>query len=140
MKKDSTSYGAVRPTWDKNDCSVRALACAVNCPYEVASMLFSAFGRQVKKGTPQSISADLYQAKLFMEEVKGVEGWPLAAFTEVYGKGRFIVHKKSHAFAVIDGVVHDWERTTKVLTKIQRVWRVTEKTELKVTALKAAFA
>lgn len=114
MKKDTTAYGAVRPKWDTRDCTVRAFAVATGCSYEQASAIFSAAGRQLKKGTSVELSAKVHEEMFKMVRTNWV--MPLAAFLLLNPSGRFILHKKGHAFAVVDGVVHDWENTTKAKT------------------------
>ena len=136
MKKDTTSYGAERPAWDNNDCSVRALAVATGVPYAVASVAYSVLGRRLGKGTLVTLSERLHIEILGMVPVAAVEGMDLETFLHVVPKGRFVVHKPGHAFAVIDGVVHDWENTTRPGTRITRVWRVTEKALAKMEGLK----
>ena len=136
MKKDSTSYGADRPAWDKSDCSVRALACATNVPYTVASVTFSARGRSVKKGTSGVLSAQLYEEVLGMREIQVASGMRLDEFLSYAPTGRFLVHKTGHAFAIIEGVVHDWDNTSKESTRLTRVWKVTEKALAKMQAMK----
>lgn len=126
MKRDATSYGAERPVWDKKDCSVRALAVACGVPYEVASIAFTCQGRALKKGTTVEMSVKLHEEILGMRRVTMAEGMRLEAFLEVAKTGRFIVHKTGHAFAVVDGVVHDWEGTSRGSTTLRRVWRVTD--------------
>ena len=135
MKKDSTMYGAVRPSWDKDDCSIRALACATGVPYLVASATFSAFGRQVKKGTEAAISIRLHEEVLGMKRITLAEGIRLEAFLEVAKTGSYIVHKKGHSFAVIDGIVHDWDNTSRASTQLIRVWKVTDVARGKMQAM-----
>ena len=127
MKKDSTAYSAERPAWDTKDCSVRALAVACGVSYTVASVTFSAQGRRLKRGTDHELSVRLYEGILGMKRVELAEGLRLEAFLEIAVRGRFILHKKGHAFAVVEGVVHDWEgKTTRDNTTIVRCWKVTE--------------
>jgi len=127
VKKDSTAYSAERVVWDTKDCAVRALAVATGVPYTVASVTFSAQGRRIKRGTDQETSTKLYETVLGMRRVELAEGLRLGAFLEVARTGSFIVHKKGHAFAVVEGVVHDWEgKTTRDNTTIVRCWKVTE--------------
>lgn len=135
MRKDSTAYGAERAAWDKQDCSVRALAVATAVPYEVASMVFSVRGRRLKACTPTDLSRELYEQVLGMRAIEMAEGMTLSEFTQMVLAGRFIVHKRGHAFAVIDGVVHDWENTTNPSTRIERVWKVTEKAQAKMAVM-----
>lgn len=133
MKVDSTSYGAVRPAWDKKDCSVRALAVACKIPYDTASVLFAACGRSLKKGTSVELSRQIHEGKLKMEYVE--EEMSLHHFTLLYNVGSWIVHRKGHAFAVVDGVVHDWEGNPQLHTRVLRAWRVTAATKAQVTKL-----
>lgn len=135
MKRDSTAYGAVRPAWDKQDCSVRALAVATGSAYDVASMVFSARGRRIGKGTQVVLSQDLYENVLGMQPISAVEGMTLGEFVGLVGSGSFIVHKSGHAFAVVNGVVCDWEDTTSERTRIVKVWKVTAKAKEKMAAL-----
>ena len=140
MKKDTTAYGAERPAWDKQDCSVRALAVATGVPYAVASAVFSARGRKLKAGTPVTLSDDLFVNILGMRRVELAEGLRLEAFLEVAKTGRFTVHKKGHAFAVVDGVVHDWEGTSRGSTVLIRVYRVTEAARAKMAKMAELLA
>lgn len=135
MKKDTTAYSSARPTWDKSDCSVRALACATGVVYEVASMTFSAQGRRLKKGTDTDLSAKVYEDVLGMVRVRQVEGMDLETFTMVAQTGSYILHKKGHAFAVVNGVVNDWEGTTRHSTRIVSCWKVTEQARAKMARM-----
>ncbi len=128
MKKDSTGYAAIRPAWDTRDCSVRALAVSTGVGYETASAAFSAQGRVLKKGTPRTLSENFYENVLGMKRVTMAEGMRLEAFLMVARSGSFLVHKKGHAFAVVEGVVCDWEgtRTSHAGTMLEQVWKVTD--------------
>ena len=136
MKKDSTQYAAEQVAWDKDDCSVRALAVACSVPYAVASVALSVTGRRVKQGTGLDTTIKLHEEFLGMTRVRSAEGMDLETFCLVAPKGAYVVHKKGHAFAVIDGIVHDWESTTKPSTMVLRVWRVTERARGKMEMLK----
>jgi hypothetical protein len=93
----------------------------------------------MKKGTPVDLSHTVYVTWLRMEHIGDVRGWPVAAFIAAYPQGRFIVHRRGHAFAVVDGVLHDWKGGTKVGSKILDVWRVTEATQEKIERTKGLF-
>ena len=82
MKRDTTAYGADRPAWDKNDCSVRALAVATGVPYAVASVAYSALGRRLGKGTEFTLSARLCIEVLGMVRLTGLKGRILRRFFE----------------------------------------------------------
>lgn len=128
MKKDSAGYAAVQPAWDTQDCSVRALAVATGVNYETASATFSARGRRLGKATEAELSRRLYEDVLGMRRITLAEGLRLEAFLRVASSGSFIVHTKRHAFAVVEGVVCDWEgtRTSHGGTKLEQVWKVTD--------------
>lgn len=74
-----------------------------------------------------------------MERIVGIDGWPLAAFIAAYPTGSYVVHRRGHAFAVIDGVLRDWDSGTGPRSIIQAAWRVTEKTREKILRTKALF-
>jgi hypothetical protein len=131
MQKDSSSYGAVRPSWDKKDCSVRAVAVAIGATYEQASAIYAAAGRQTKKATPVSISITVCETWLRMIPRPGQ--MRLAEFVVLNGRGSFVVRKKGHMFAIIDGVVQDWEGgLTKPGTIVESAWEVTEETKARL--------
>ena len=138
MKVDSTSYGAIRPGWDKNDCSIRAMSCATGCSYEQASVLYSAAGRTLKKGTEVFITAQVCEQWLKMYEVSA--GMQLAMFIVMHPKGRFILHVRGHALALVDGVVHDWKDKTKPSANVVKAWRVTEDTLARLGKLAELFS
>ena len=135
MKKDTTTYGAKRPAWDKNDCAVRALAVACGVSYATASAVYSARGRRLKAGTEVTLSAELCEQILEMKRVTLAEGLRLEAFLEVAKTGSYMVRKAGHMFAVVEGVVHDWQSTTRENTKILGVWKVTEQARARMRAM-----
>ena len=135
MKKDTTAYAAPRPFEDKADCSIRALMSATGTSYEIASMTFSAQGRRMKKGTSVDVSIRVHEEVLGMKRITMAEGLRLEAFLKVAKTGRFIVHKHGHAFAVVNGVVHDWDNTSRANTTLVRVWKVTETAIVKLARM-----
>lgn len=139
MRKDSTSYAEVRPAYDTKDCSVRALAVAAGCTYEQASAVFSAAGRSLKKGTPVDVSRKVHETWLGMRAVEPMDF--VAAFIAANPRGRFILHTKKHAFAVIEGILHDWEFSrVKASSRVIRAWQVTDVTKAKIEKTKGLFA
>lgn len=139
MKRDSTAYAAPRPDYDKLDCSVRALMAASGQQYEHASAIFSAAGRSLKKGTSLEVSRKVYCGWLCMREMPEVRGWNLASFIAGHPKGRYILHKRGHAFAAIDGVLHDWEKGTGPRTEVVSAWEWTEASAVKMEKVKKIF-
>lgn len=125
IRIDSTAYSTVAngdfPT-ERRDCSVRALAIALGIPYREAHESFRIAGRRHGEGTPLVISAWVHK-RHGMETMRPFRP-TLAQFLRENPKGRFVVHRRGHAFAIIDGVVHDWERGTGARSRIQNAWRV----------------
>ncbi len=136
MKRDSTAYAASKPAYDKNDCSVRALAVALGVSYYAASAVFSAAGRGLTKGTSFETSAKVYEEWLGMVRIKEPEGWAIAEFIRLAPKGAFVLHRRGHAFAVVEGVLHDWaDGRTEEKSRIVNVWRVTEESRKKMARM-----
>jgi len=139
MQTNSNEYAATRVAWDKNDCSIRALACAAGCSYEQASAIYSAAGRILKKGTTLKNTRKVLETWFGMTRLSDVKGDTLAVFIALHPHGRYIVHKDGHAFAVIEGIVHDWDRDIKRQPVIIDAWQVTPITAKKLEALKDLF-
>lgn len=139
MKRDSSSYAAPAPFADKGDCVVRAIATATGCSYAQASGILAAAGRKMKKGTDRSVSLEVNEKWLAMKRLEHAEGLDLGTFIRLAPKGRFVVYKARHAFAVIDGTLHDWQRGTHERTTIQLAWQITEATLAKIEATKGLF-
>jgi len=137
MKKDSGVYGATRPSWDKKDCSVRALAVATGVDYTVASATFCAQGRVAKNGTSIQLSVNLYENVLGMKRVDWAEGMKLGDFLRIAPTGSFVVHKLGHAFAVVEGIVCDWESTSRENTVLIGIWKVTDVARAKMRKMEA---
>lgn len=135
MRRDATAYGAIRPAWDRNDCSIRALAVATGVSYEIASAVYSAQGRRLGKGTPVDLTRRILEEHLGMKRVDMVKGWRLDEFLDVAQRGSFIVHKTRHAFAIVEGTVHDWEGASRGSTRLEDVWKVSEGARAKMKKL-----
>ena len=73
------------------------------------------------------LSRRLYEEVLGMKRVTLAEGMLLGDFADLARTGSFIIHSRTHAFALVEGVVHDWDaRTSHPRTKIEAAWKVTE--------------
>lgn len=135
MKRDVTAYSAPRPAWDRNDCSIRAFSVAAGCSYEFASAAFSVAGRKIKRGTCGIESQRVMEEYFHMEPVTIFPGMCVAEFACLFPEGSFVCHRRRHAFAIIDGVLHDWQTGTVARSIVVAAWRVTEKTRDKVRKL-----
>jgi hypothetical protein len=123
LKIEHTAYSAAEG--DRRDCSVRALSIAANLPYEHCSKLFAHHGRKRGHATPTHISDGIHD-DLGMQQVPLLpRGWlTVTRFIAEHPVGRFVVHRRGHAFAIIDGVIHDWSRGTGPRSRIKKAWRV----------------
>lgn len=132
VRKNSTAYSAQGFPFEKLDCSVRALAVASDMPYADAHALFKQAGRKDKRGTPTQVSVRVhaglgYEKLALYRDAPGIIAvFPtLAQFIRTHRRGRFILHRRGHAFALINGVVHDWSNGTGARSRIKVAWRVT---------------
>lgn len=105
---------AVKATDDYNDCAIRAIATAGCLPYGEVSGLAFYYGRKRYKGTPLSIISQMIEhlfpgAQFILSTDRWYDKKPtLKQFAEKHSQGHYVVITKRHAFALCDGVVHDW--------------------------------
>lgn len=96
---------------ESNDCTVRATSLAMNLPYDVIHKAFALHGRRTGKGvtiiTLMGVLTDLTDRKMQVVANHSIRKQTLGSFIKTHPKGRFVVVKRGHAFAVIDGVAHD---------------------------------
>lgn len=127
MRVETTAYSA--PQGDRNDCSVRALSIAANMPYADAHRLFALAGRRDGRRTPVFVTAGIHE-RLGYTRIPTVGSthygtqMTVAQFLRAHPRGRYVLHRRSHAFAVVDGVVHDWASGTGTRSRVQRAWLV----------------
>ena len=119
MKWTNTDYTAGQG--DKNDCSVRAYMVAACVSYENAYRLFTKHGRGLGKrtrfNTTNAVIRETFpQASYFQPHIS------LKRFVTHHPKGHYILHNKHHAFALCDGVIHDWNKHPRY--KIQVAWKL----------------
>ena len=125
IKKSYTAYSGVsNGVFDNNDCHVRAISLAAGISYEESHRLHEEAGRASGEGTHYATSRKVISA-LGLKEVKyenckyppTLKGrsyvYPtVKQFIWDHPKGTYLVHRRGHAFAIIDGVVHDWMQGT----------------------------
>lgn len=105
---------------EKLDCTVRAVAIALNMSYSSAHSLLTAYGRKDRH---------CYNLGWFLSH--GMGQWlaedysttchTLGQFVQAHPKGTFICVTRKHAMAVIDGVIHD-TFCTGGKSKLEQVW------------------
>jgi hydrogenase maturation factor len=96
---------------ESNDCTVRATCLAMNKPYKSIHKVFAKHGRRTGKGvtlaTLIAVLIDLTKNNLKIVASHAIRRESLASFIKTHPKGKYVVIKRGHAFAVIDGVAHD---------------------------------
>jgi len=91
---------------DDNNCTIRAFAIAYCMPYKDAYYMGELAGRPHGKGYWMHKIMD--KAKEFgYDSIEMDYNGTLSGFLKNYGKGRYICVRRGHAFAIIDGKIHD---------------------------------
>ncbi len=113
---------------DTNNCTIRALSLAANIPYELADKIGIEAGRVRGKGmyTRDLMNQSLHHGIRFNYSALKLHkaSITIGKFIERNPKGRFVCRMSKHAFAVIDGVVHD-SGSLKAGCRITDVWEIT---------------
>jgi hypothetical protein len=100
---------------EDNDCTVIALSVALAVPYDVAHKILADQGRKPLRGfklTSWLQELSRTKTRLCGYTFTAVVAWEcptLARVARDFPKGRFILRKRGHALAMVDGVVHDFD-------------------------------
>lgn len=109
--------------WETNDCAVRASSVATGKTYAEMHAAYKAAGRKDRKGTPVFLIDDVLDYKLGLKAQSKRSAKTLAKFLKEYNTGSWVLCNARHAWAVIDGVVHD-AGPVGARTRVLRAWRV----------------
>jgi hypothetical protein len=118
VQKVTAAYAAPASVpGETKDCAVRALAVAACVAYETAHAACAANGRANRRGThPATIEAAARQlvASARRDDSMARHGayakyHTVGSFAKANPKGHFVVWSQSHAIAICDGIIHDWE-------------------------------
>lgn len=114
LPRQSDLYASICPTdefpHEKLDCVVRALALVTQRAYRDVHAKCKAAGRKDSRRTKDVVVAAV-ATQLGVTRLTHIGRPTLAQFLRDFPTGRFYVSRRGHAFAVIDGVVHDWQRS-----------------------------
>jgi hypothetical protein len=88
---------------EHNDCAVRAYALFKDIPYNEAHCIFKKLGRRDGRGTKNHIIYDL----IGRNSRKDGAGMTLNQLIAANPTGKVYGLKRGHAFAIINGVLHD---------------------------------
>jgi hypothetical protein len=97
---------------ETNDCVVRALSLAFNRDYSEVHTMCAKAGRKARRGMRRAQTDAVIQMLTANKQAK-LERYTrgnrctLKTFARDNAKGNFIVIKRGHAVALIDGVYHD---------------------------------
>lgn len=97
---------------EKNDCSVRSVSLAFNCPYVLVHSLFNECGRKNKRGTYEYQIDEVVEkmCKITSQKYSKLKfsfNYTMRQLTEDYKTGIFVVVVKNHCSCVINGVIKD---------------------------------
>jgi hypothetical protein len=96
---------------ESNDCSVRATSIALGKPYKTVHEVFKKHGRKWGKGvtiiTLLAVLKDVTKDNIKTVASDVIRKHTLATFIRENPKGKYVIVKSRHAFAVIDGVAYD---------------------------------
>lgn len=126
MRLNSATYKSTPRAYagERADCSVRAIRCAAEVDYAPVYTVLMNLGRESgRRVWPRTM--DFACAK-FNAFPMPLEGRPtLKQFLKAHKTGRYVLFRKGHYFAVVNGSVHDWTNTsTNSSSRIRNVWEV----------------
>jgi hypothetical protein len=117
---------------ERADCAVRALSVALGVSYARAHNALARSGRKQRRGTKVkllwralNIFGIGFTATAFRRDIPGLadytastgcrvkhSGIPtLAQWLATHRTGHFVILRKGHFFAVVDGTIHDWSHS-----------------------------
>lgn len=94
---------------ESNDCTVRATSIALQLDYDEVHAKYSAMGRKPYRGVTVRTMGKVLQSitNKPQEMVRVLDESTFSKFAKDHPKGRFIVVKRGHAVALIDGIWYD---------------------------------
>ena len=111
------------PKGERGDCSIRAFSVAACVSYDSARQVFEKHGKHPNKGTPYAVSLDAIKDHFPASPVIRIDKkLTVNQFVKQHQEGHYIVHVTRHAFAVVDGIVHDWKARPR--SKVLCAWRL----------------
>jgi len=111
---------------DNNNCTICALSTSAGIPYNEAFEIGKAAGRKTGRGfhtEKLALTAKKHGISLRKMKHKPIT---IQKFLERYPTGRYLVRRRGHAFAIIDGIIYD-HLTNTPLQRITDSWKVESK-------------
>jgi hypothetical protein len=113
---------------ETNDCVVLAFTVAAQISYATAHQLCKKHGRIDGRGTydhtVHKVAIELGATPIDLINGRNIIGlrrddWPtVQQFVLTHPAGRYFIIRGGHAFAIVDGAVHDWASGTGALSRV----------------------
>ncbi len=115
----------MRATYNESrDCAVLALSNALDVAYCRAHAFLANNGRKPKHGIHVGELITRKRGIILGHKLQLVKrSGSLAKFLREFPSGRYLITVRHHAFAVVDGMVHDMQRQSP-RRHIRKAWRV----------------
>jgi hypothetical protein len=111
---------------DTNNCTICALSTAAGIPYNEAYEIGKKAGRKNGRGfITRKLMEVARKNGIDYRKIK-TTGITIQKFLKKYPTGRFVVNRRGHAFAIIDGTIYDHLENTP-LQRIVGIWKVESK-------------
>lgn len=111
---------------DNNNCTICALSTAAGIPYNEAYEIGVKAGRKNGKGF---VTAKLMETArdngIKYHKIKSGT-ITIQKFLKKYPTGRYVVRRRNHAFAIINGIIYD-HLNNRPLQRITDIWQVESK-------------
>lgn len=113
------------PSFERADCTVRALAIATDSPYYDAYKILSQAGRKPNRGfyIEKFLKSKIFLLGCQFTKLKFRKPITLSKFVKKYPHGTFYVRKRGHVFVIKNGTVFDTGKPGDY-TKITMAWKV----------------
>ena len=112
---------------ERRDCTVRALSLVANISYEKVHNAWENAGRKNRKGIVARKVLQKVCKSLNLEAKQVKRSGTLKKLIVQYPEGKLFCLKRGHAFALIDGVIHDENRLS---SHIKGAWLISRKVRI----------
>ena len=94
---------------ESNDCTVRATSIAMQMDYDEVHSIYAKHGRRPYRGVTVRKMGEVLKSitNKPQEMIRTLDEPTFSRFAKEHPKGRFIVVKRGHAVALIDGMWYD---------------------------------
>lgn len=119
----ASGFSKITTPGERGDCVVVAFATVASVPYETAHAALAKHGRKKGCRTRMSQIAHKVAETLNVEMIPVRRSGTLRSLIRDFHTGRMLVRVTGHAFAIIDGIIHDREPQS-LDRHVKMAWRV----------------